>query len=75
MRISFEMLPKKKLLYLFDLAAKTHKDSLAAQVVKELAKKNHLTINDQLRKLGQQANERKCVASFQMVSELWKKRL
>lgn len=72
MRINFEMLPKKRLIHLFDLASKTHKDFLAAQVVKELAKKNHLTIDDQLRKLGKLANRNDNFDSFQMVTRLWK---
>ena len=68
------MLPKKELLHLFDSASKTHKDFLAVQVVKELAKKSHLTIDYQLRELGRRAINRKCVTSFQMVNNLWREK-
>ena len=74
MRINLTILPETSLLHLFDLFAKMENEILAMQVVKELAKRNHLRIDDQLRKLGQRANRRDNVISFQMVTDLWKAR-
>lgn len=74
MRINFKMLPKKQLLHHFDLASKTKNKILATQVVSELAKRNHISIEDQIRKLGQKAINENNLASFQMVIELWKVR-
>lgn len=71
MRINLEILPTKRLLHIFDLASKAHNKFLAAQVVNELTKKNHLTIDDQLRKLGKLANRDDNIDSFQMVTRLW----
>lgn len=67
------MLPEDRLLHLFDIAARADNKILAMQVVNELAGRNHISIEDQLRKLGQKANDEKNLASFQMVSELWKR--
>lgn len=74
MRINLEMLPKKRLLHLFGLASKAKNKVLAMELVNELAKRNHIRVAEQLIKLGQRANKRKCVAGFQMVNELWKER-
>lgn len=71
MRVNIKALPKDRLLHLFDLAAKTRNEVLADQVVNELAGRNHIRVAEQLRKLGQKANDEKNLASFQMVSKLW----
>lgn len=71
MRINVKELPKDKLFHLFDLAAKTKNEVLAMLVTKELAGRNHIRVAEQLRKLGQKANDEKNLASFQMVSKLW----
>ena len=71
MRVNIKALPKEKLLHLFDLAAKTKNEFLAGQVVNELAGRNHIRVAEQLRKLGQKANDEKNIVSFQMVSKLW----
>lgn len=71
MRINVKALPKDKLFHLFDLAAKAKNEVLAMLVTKELAGRNHISIEDQLRKLGQRASENKNTLSFQMVSKLW----
>lgn len=71
MRINVKALPKDRLLHLFDLAAKAKNETLATQVVNELANRNHIRVAEQLRKLGQKANDEKNLASFQMVSKLW----
>lgn len=71
MRINIKVLPKDRLLHLFDLAAKTKNEVLAMLVTKELAGRNHIRAAEQLRKLGQKANDEKNLASFQMVSKLW----
>lgn len=71
MRINVKALPKDKLFHLFDLAAKAKNEVLADQVVNELADRNHIRVAEQLRKLGQKANDEKNLASFQMVSKLW----
>lgn len=71
MRVNIKALPKDRLLHLFDLAAKTKNEVLADQVVNELAGRNHIRVVEQLRKLGQKANDEKKLASFQMVSKLW----
>lgn len=71
MRINVKALPKDKLFHLFDLAAKAKNEVLADQVVNELAGRNHIRVTEQLRKLGQKANDEKNLASFQMVSKLW----
>ena len=71
MRINIKALPKDRLLHLFDLAAKTKNEVLADQVVNELAGRNHIRVAEQLRKLGQKANDEKNIVSFQMVSKLW----
>lgn len=71
MRVNIKALPKDRLLHLFDLAAKTKNEVLADQVVNELAGRNHIRVAEQLRKLGQKANDEKKLASFQMVSKLW----
>ena len=71
MRINIKALPKDRLLRLFDLAAKTKNEVLADQVVNELAGRNHIRVAEQLRKLGQKANDEKNLTSFRMVSELW----
>lgn len=71
MRINIKVLPKDRLLHLFDLAAKTKNEVLAMLVTKELAGRNHIRVAEQLRKLGQKANDEKNLASFQMVSKLW----
>lgn len=71
MRVNIKALPKEKLLHLFDLAAKAKNEILADQVVNELAGRNHIRVAEQLRKLGQKANDEKKLASFQMVSKLW----
>lgn len=71
MRINIKALPKDRLLHLFDLAAKTKNEVLAMLVTKELAGRNYIRVAEQLRKLGQKANDEKNLASFQMVSKLW----
>lgn len=71
MRINIKVLPKDRLLHLFDLAAKIKNEVLAMLVTKELAGRNHIRVAEQLRKLGQKANDEKNLASFQMVSKLW----
>ena len=71
MRVNIKALPKDRLLHLFDLAAKAKNEVLADQVVNELAGRNHIRVAEQLRKLGQKANDEKNLASFQMVSKLW----
>lgn len=71
MRVNIKALPKDRLLHLFDLAAKTKNEVLADQVVNELAGRNHIRVAEQLRRLGQKANDEKKLASFQMVSKLW----
>ena len=71
MRVNIKALPKDRLLHLFDLAAKTKNEVLADQVVNELAGRNHIRVAEQLRKLGQKANDEKNIVSFQMVSKLW----
>lgn len=71
MRISIKTLPKERLFHLFDLASKAENKVLATQVVDELARRNHIRVAKQLRKLGQKANDEKKLASFQMVSKLW----
>lgn len=71
MRVNIKALPKDRLLHLFDLAAKTKNEILASQVVNELAGRNHIRVAEQLRKLGQKANDEKNIVSFQMVSKLW----
>lgn len=71
MRINVKVLPEDKLFHLFDLAAKAKNETLATQVVNELANRNHIRVAEQLRKLGQKTNDEKNLASFQMVSKLW----
>ena len=71
MRINVKALPKDRLLHLFDLAAKAKNETLATQVVNELAGRHHIRGAEQLIKLGQKANDEKNLASFQMVSKLW----
>lgn len=71
MRVNIKALPKDRLLHLFDLAAKTKNEVLADQVVNELADRKHIRVAEQLRKLGQRANDEKNLTSFQMVSKLW----
>ena len=71
MKINVKALPKEKLVHLFDLAAKAKSETLATQVVNELANRNHIRVAEQLRKLGQKTNDEKNLASFQMVSKLW----
>lgn len=71
MRINVKVLPEDKLFHLFDLAAKAKNETLAAQVVNELANRKHIRVAEQLIKLGQKANDEKNLASFQMVSKLW----
>lgn len=71
MRVNIKALPKEKLLHLFDLAAKAKNETLATQVVNELANRKHIRVAEQLIKLGQKANDEKNLASFQMVSKLW----
>ena len=71
MRINVKVLPEDKLFHLFDLAAKAKNETLATQVVNELANRKHIRVAEQLRKLGQKANDEKNLASFQMVSKLW----
>ena len=71
MRINVKVLPEDKLFHLFDLAAKAKNETLATQVVNELANRNHIRVAEQLRKLGQKTNNEKNLASFQMVSKLW----
>ena len=71
MRINIKALPKDRLLHLFDLAAKTKNEFLAMQVINELANRKNIRVAEQLRKLGQKANDEKNLASFQMVSKLW----
>lgn len=71
MRINVKVLPEDKLFHLFDLAAKTKNEVLAGRVVNELAGRNHIRVAEQLRKLGQKANDEKNIVSFQMVSKLW----
>ena len=68
------MLPNDRLLHLFDIAARADNKALAMQVAIELADRNHISIDDQLRKLGQHANHESNVISFQMVSKLWEKK-
>ncbi|WP_297949629.1 hypothetical protein [uncultured Lactobacillus sp.] len=71
MRINIKALPKEKLLHLFDVAARSKNEVLAGRVVNELADRNHISIEDQIRKLGQKASDEKNLASFQMASKLW----
>lgn len=71
MRLDISMLPKDRLLHLFDIAARADNKILAMQVVKELADRNHISVEDQIRKLGQRASKIKNTISFQMVSKLW----
>lgn len=71
MRLNISMLPENRLLHLFDIAARAKNEFLAMQVVNELARRNHIRIAEQLRILGQRANDEKNLASFQMVSKLW----
>lgn len=71
MKINVKVLPEDKLFHLFDLAAKAKNETLATQVVNELANRNHIRVAEQLRKLGQKTNDEKNLASFQMVSKLW----
>ena len=71
MRINVKVLPEDKLFHLFDLAAKAKNETLATKVVNELANRNHIRVAEQLRKLGQKANDEKNIVSFQMVSKLW----
>ena len=71
MKINVKALPKEKLVHLFDVAARSKNEVLADQVVNELAGRNHIRVAEQLRKLGQKANDEKNLASFQMVSKLW----
>ena len=71
MRINVKVLPEDKLFHLFDLAAKAKNETLAMQVVNELANRKNIRVAEQLRKLGQKANDEKNLASFQMVSKLW----
>lgn len=71
MRINIKALPKEKLLHLFDVAARSKNEALANQVVNELANRKNIRVAEQLRKLGQKANDEKNLASFQMVSKLW----
>ena len=71
MRINIKALPKDKLFHLFDLAAKAKNETLATQVVNELANRKNIRVAEQLIKLGQKANDEKNLASFQMVSKLW----
>ena len=71
MRINVKVLPEDKLFHLFDLAAKAKNETLAMQVVNELANRKNIRVAEQLRKLGQKANDEKNIVSFQMVSKLW----
>ena len=71
MRLNISMLPENRLLHLFDIAARAKNEFLAMQVVNELARRHHIRIAEQLRILGQRANDEKNLASFQMVSKLW----
>ena len=71
MRINVKVLPEDKLFHLFDLAAKAKNETLAMQVVNELANRKNIRVAEQLIKLGQKANDEKNLASFQMVSKLW----
>lgn len=71
MRLNISMLPEDRLLHLFDIAARADNKALAMQVVNELADRKHIRVAEQLRKLGQKANDEKNLASFQMVSKLW----
>ncbi len=71
MRINVKVLPEDKLVHLFDVAARSKNEVLAGQVVNELADRKHIRVAEQLRKLGQKANDEKNLASFQMVSKLW----
>lgn len=71
MRINIKALPEAKLVHLFDVAARSKNEVLAGQVVNELADRKHIRVAEQLRKLGQRANDEKNLASFQMVSKLW----
>lgn len=71
MRINIKALPEAKLVHLFDVTARSKNEVLAGQVVNELADRKHIRVAEQLRKLGQKANDEKNLASFQMVSELW----
>lgn len=71
MKINVKVLPEDKLFHLFDLAAKAKNETLAMQVVNELANRKNIRVAEQLIKLGQKANDEKSLASFQMVSKLW----
>ena len=71
MRLNISMLPEAKLVHLFDVAARAKNEFLAMKIVNELTGRNHISIEDQLRKLGQRASENKNTLSFQMVSKLW----
>ena len=71
MRINIKALPEAKLVHLFDVAARSKNKVLAGQVVNELADRKHIRVAEQLRKLGQRANDEKNLTSFQMVSKLW----
>lgn len=71
MKINVKALPKEKLVHLFDVAARSKNEVLAGRVVNELAGRNHIRVAEQLRKLGQKANDEKNLTSFRMVSELW----
>lgn len=71
MRINIKALPEAKLVHLFDVAARSKNEVLAGQVVNELADRKHIRVAEQLRKLGQRANDEKNLTSFQMVSKLW----
>ena len=71
MRINVKVLPEDKLFHLFDLAAKTKNEFLAMQVVNELASRKNIRVAEQLRKLGQKANDEKNIVRYQMVSKLW----
>ena len=74
MRLKISMLPEDRLLHIFDIAARADNKILAMQVVNELAGRNHISIEDHLRKLGQRASENKNTLSFQIVSKLWNRR-
>lgn len=71
MRINIKALSEAKLVHLFDVAARSKNEVLADQVVNELADRKHIRVAEQLRKLGQRANDEKNLTSFQMVSKLW----
>lgn len=64
MKINVKVLPEDKLFHLFDLAAKAKNETLATQVVNELAGRNHIRVAEQLRKLGQKANDEKISLAF-----------